>query len=249
MGIRTRSGAPLLKPEIAAPLAELITEREVVTGGTLPPTESAKLQQEYIEGLDEEIKHQGIYQVRGPGLVWLRPFIDKVVTVNVTHRTTPIPEGFDLESVDDRQFRIIPSVTWYVRSDGDNPYKARFKINNEKDNKDEKKDDELEQTVAWICARGLGIVLRNKTTEDLINHDPAEVTQGTRERCADELLDYGVELHDVRLKPVVRTPQEVLKQGIENTQHPSDAAMIPAAAALAEGDKGTILSLVPREPA
>jgi SPFH domain / Band 7 family len=294
-GVRTRRGAPMLKPEISSKiiseladelpdlrikyfswddlsldkvptnLPDLRTRSDYVKGRMLeyrnrPEARVKQLEKhdlreriaEKIENLDDEIKEQGIYQIAGRGIVWLYPFIDSVVKINIADQTTPL-EPFELESNDTRQRQVLitPSLTWNVRPDADNPYKALFNINNEKETKIKNKTQELEQTVGWICAEALGIVLRDMKYDDLKNFEPDNITKATSELCEKDLLRYGVNLGAVRLKPNVRTSAERIAQAIEGNPELTKAekAAIVASSALASDNKRGGLSAVPDQAA
>jgi hypothetical protein len=177
---------------------------------------------------DDELREKGLYQIRGRGVVWLRPFVDSVVKINVASQTTPM-ERFPLDSLDGPQVEVIPGITWNVRADGDNPYKALFEINNEKETKVKEKTHELEQTVSWICSAGLTQVLRNRKYEEIRNFDPKEITDITRQICGDDLLRFGVNLSDVWLKFPAYTPAERLAQALEGKPDPDKAAIVAGA--------------------
>lgn len=249
MGIRTRGGSPRLKPEIDALLQEIKDDR-------LSPYDKKNFTREQEDELVEELKTEltqdqlasGIYRVEGRGLKVLRPLTDKIVTINVADRSDAIL-GFDVESSDEKQFCVVPTFTWYVRRDGDHVHSALFKVNNEKDNKDKDKVAELKQRTISICKSGLGRVLQGRDSSDLLIPDPDEVEASTKALCKDKLIRYGVELRDVELLPIARTYAEVLKQAIENSRNPKEAAFVAAALAAGPEGKGSVLSLVPDKPA
>jgi hypothetical protein len=190
---------------------------------------------------EEEIEQNGRYQIEGPGVYVLWPF-DHIVKINVRDSTNPLPE-FDVESSDNRQFKVHSTITWHVRDDGDNPYKAIFNVNNEKDNKDKDKRLELQETVSGICAAGLGVVLSGRPSEELIKLDHREVNTSTREVCETPLIEYGVALKAVQLKPITRTSPEVLKQGIESSNNPAIAGAYAAAASISQEKSGNVYPL------
>lgn len=234
MGVRTRRGAPMFKPEINEMIASDI--------GGLPKDECRELVKNRIDELPETERDKGIYQIVGQGVVWLVPFIDRVVRINVADQTTPLGD-FPLESEENRQVSIDSSITWNVRHDGDNPYKALFNINNEKEANLKDQTRELEQTVSRICASGLGRVLRGRSYDNLLNFDRVEITNCTQAICYDDLLQYGVNLSEVWLDPIVRTPAERLAQAIQGNPDSPNAGMIVGAAATAGKDTGQLLHL------
>ncbi|MDL2362952.1 MAG: SPFH domain-containing protein [Patescibacteria group bacterium] len=235
MGVRTRGGAPMLKPEISNRILQEICDelperriRCLSQINQLPKDERRERINEKIDELPEEIREEGIYRIVGRGVVWLRPFIDHVPKINVADQTTVI-SPFELESEEDTQMLVTPSVTWRVRSDFDNPFKALFNINNEKESRLKNKTQELEQTVEWICSEGLGLVLGDWTYQrlkKLSTSDKAEITRKTKELCDKDMLKYGTQIEAVRLKPSARTAAERLAQAIEKNPDSADAGII-----------------------
>jgi hypothetical protein len=200
MGIRTRSGNPLLKKEYRGFLPDELEEIE--------------------QAEREEGTFTGHYDIRGLGLVWKpRFFVDNVIKVSIADQFSAL-NTFDIESKNDGIHKIEPTVTWSVRPDGDYPYLARYRIRHEKDNKEPEKDEELTKMVKTICSDGIGRILRGRTAEELIEHDRVEVTGEAQKQCEDQLLFYGVELHNVWFNPVVRSSEERLAQSIETTKDP-----------------------------
>jgi hypothetical protein len=180
------------------------------------------LSQKDLDSLYADEETDGIYDIRGPGRVWLRPFVDKVVIVNCRDRVAHV-DPYEIEARDG-QMVIKPAFCWYVRPDGDNPYKAWFNVYNEKDNEDERKIFELEQRLSGICVRGLEHVLRGKSREELININHIEASELTIENTQQELLDYGVTLKDVMLKPFSRSYPQVTSDGFRHSRDPLAAA-------------------------
>jgi regulator of protease activity HflC (stomatin/prohibitin superfamily) len=215
VGIRMRSGRPVLKDELHG------------------------LHEEEIAGLPPEISNKGIYQIESKRIVWLRPFVDDVVKVNVTDRTSD-PRAFYIESSEDCKFQIDAAFGWYVRRDGDNPFKARFNVNNEKrDSSDKDKDRELEQTVVSICNSGLRRVLSGRSIDSLLNINDEEVQTNTRVQCKDKLLNYGVALKDVRIESVARVDASIIAKAIIESRNIQQNELI-ASLAIAERDETRI---------
>lgn len=181
-----------------------------------------------------------IYKTLDPGFHWLMPFVDKIVTIPVSDNTNPLEE-FDVESTDGRLHRINADITWFVRADADNPVKALFAVSSDKDKEEKDKLIELQQTVSAICARGLGQVLRARTSDELINHDHEEVDLNVKKKCEDQLLSYGTELKSVFLKPITRTGVERLSQAIENSEDPTHAGNLAAAISAGANGMGQII--------
>ena len=204
VGIRMRSGRPMLKKEYR---------------------EFKKLPEEELETLSDNTPG-GIYNIQNRRLIWMLPF-DHVVKVNVADRTSD-PRPFKMESQDKVQFEVNAAYTWFVRRDGDNPFRARFKVNNEKDNKDKDKDRELEQTVVSICNSGLRKVLSGSFADNFMSIDDEYVDLNTREECKEPLLKYGVSLKAVRLESVARTDAQVLAQAMGDNKDPRNAALMAA---------------------
>jgi|GEM_PF-5255784 len=212
VGIHMRSGRPLLKDEFKG------------------------LSEEELAGLPPEMAQNGIYQIESKRLVWLRPFIDDVVMVNVSDRTSD-PRAFFVESSEDCKFQVDAAFGWYVRRDGDNPYKARFNVNHEKrDNNDKDKDRELEQTIVSICNSGLRRVLSGRTIDSLLNIQDEEIQLNTRVQCKDRLLNYGVAIKDVRIESIARVDASIIAKAILESRDAQHSNLI-AALALAGRDE------------
>lgn len=191
---------------------------------------------------EDEIDKIGRYVTLGPGIYPVVPLLQKVVKINVKDRTDRV-QAFNIESKDGQLFNVNPIFTWAILPNGDNPYKALFEVNNEKDNKDNEKILELKQTVLGISIGGLGKVLSGRTSSDLIEIDRREVNAATIEECRNELLEYGAALKRVVLEPITRTGAEVLKQGIERGGISSLGAVAVAAVVAEEADSAQIIHL------
>lgn len=170
---------------------------------------------------EEELEGLGRYVTRGPGLYGVVPVLQKYVKVNVQERTDQYQQGLDIESEDGQLFTTNPRFTWQVLPNGDNPYRALFRVKNDKDSKDVAKDFELQQTVLSVCVAGLGQVLEGRKSSDLKVIDRDEVSAQTEEVCRDRLLEYGSALIRVSLPSITRKDSEVLKQGLERNGTPN----------------------------
>lgn len=197
----------------------------------LDKNERRKRVNEKIDGLPDEVAEEGIYQIAGQGIVPLIPFIDRAIKISVAHQTTPL-ETFPLDSQDGVTVGVESAITWNVNPSGDNPYYATFRINNDKETKIKDKTKELEQTVAWICTQGMGLVLRGRSYQQLNAFDPKEVTASMQKVCRADLARFGVNLGMAWLNLPARTPAERIAQAIERGVDPAaiDHAADPAAA-------------------
>jgi hypothetical protein len=241
-GVKTRRGGPSLKSEYKWLFKTLedrpleLTEDELQKANErlerfgyrdLSPEQIALLSDEELEG--------GIYKIRNKrGIVPLVPFIDHCPKINIRDRAKEIE--LPVVSVNERnqkeKHEIKATVGWFVRPDGDNPYKARFNLNNERDNKDKDKDLELETKALGIFRAGLGRVLSNKSSDELIeiNHrDPEGVTEQAKIETNERLLPIGVALRDVDLEPI--TPVDARELGRALKESKSSEEVQEAAAA------------------
>jgi hypothetical protein len=160
---------------------------------------------------DDRSAEIGQFVILGPGRYLVAPLFRKVVKINVGDRADTV-KGLALESEEGQQYEAHPTFTWHVRRDGDNPWKARFRVNNEKDNRDKDRDLELKQAVIGICVDGLSQVLNGMPADRLIKLSGKDVIVPTQEICRDDLLYYGVGLRRVGLEPIRRTFPEVIAQ-------------------------------------
>lgn len=246
MGIRTFGDHPVLQSDIAAQVNLDIQAREKANK-RLSARDRFEIRNTIIDELPEERLAEGIYKIVGPGPHLVPPLFGGIAKIPVNIRTSPVEDDFAVESNDGQQHLVKPSFMWRVRRDGDNPHHARFKINNDRRMSDRERDRELEQTIVWICLDGMAVALRNRSAENLQNLDSIELTNATREARAGKLLEFGVELVDILLRPVARTPEERLAQALESMS--SDATRSGAAAvAIHDLTKADIVSMPPRNP-
>lgn len=247
MGVCTRSGDPMLKPDIQERIFCQIWQDLILSGSEhtqvwqLPNLERKERIDEKIDELPEEVTEQGIYKIVGRGVVLLVPFIDRVVKINVANQTSAL-KPFELESRDDVLTNIAAGITWRVRRSADNPYKALFEINNEKEGKLKTKTQELEQTLSWIAVDGLGRVLADKSFDELKKFDSKDITAKMREECDKDFSRFGAELDNVWREPPTRTAAERLAQAIEKSNlDPMSSALI--ASELVSGEGGSLHKL------
>jgi hypothetical protein len=252
MGVRFRRGMPLLQPEyedlLQANMSLLLSEEE---REALTREKRDDMIQAMRAELSPEQLEAGIYRTEGQGVKWFFPGIGNVLKISVAANTSALSTSQNpilVETRDKKQYVSENArATWHVSRDGDNPYKALVKLNNEKDNKDKDKLKELTETVVSICMRGLSRVLGDMESEKLeVYHDEATevITNQVREKCQDELGEYGVNLRSVWLPQVVRAGEQILKEGLIGGRDPMGAGMAAGYAA-AKTREDNVVSIVP----
>lgn len=139
-----------------------------------------------------------LYGIVEPGYHPVFPFTHSIKTISVQDRSNDLGElQVDRE---DKQYRVMSSITWFVSKEGDNPYRAIFNILNEGD---------LTQAVTNICLSGLREVMAEIPDAKLKNR--REVQGGVSEICSDDLGYYGVLLKRLNLHSVTPTIGEMLR--------------------------------------
>jgi len=84
-------------------------------------------------------KEGELYGIVGPGIRVVVPFTHAIKNISIQDRTNTLPE-IQINS-EGEQLRIESYIRWAVRKDGDNPYKALFKVED---------STELTQTVSTM---------------------------------------------------------------------------------------------------
>lgn len=255
MSLRLRRGSPRLKPEYEELLKEQVDMLDPDGTSNYSREDRDELVDLMIDGLTEEQREQGVYRIKGRGIKLFIPGFEKVVKINVAHNTSALSQKpIDITSREKIRYQSEgATATWQVSRKGDNPYKALIKLNNEKDNKDKDKLKELTETVASISRRGLSRVLGGMSAEDLDkfhDQDTELITKLVREKCQDDLWEWGVNLHRVWLPQVVPVGEEILKEGLmgRDGNDPAGAGLAAgyaAAAGKAERGEGDVVPIRP----
>lgn len=189
---------------------------------------------------DEELAEFGQYVTLTPRLYPLVPLWQKVAKVNVQDRADEV-RGFDIETNDGQQYTADPRFIWFIRSDGDYPYRALYNVKNNKDNKDVANDTELREAVLTICLEGLSEALSNKSSRELIRINRKALSRHTEELCREDLLQYGAALRKVVVPSIRRGREEVLKQGLERSGSSSLGAIAMGAIEADENGMGQVI--------
>ena len=145
-----------------------------------------------------------LYGIVPPGSYRVLPFIHNIVTVCCTDNTTELG-GFPYTAGDEEQLHTSANMTWHVRPDDINPYRAHFSVAS---------PAELAQTVRGIVINALGSSLGEMTRKESLK--TADVNDAVQGYCRDDLLEYGVALKRVTMTPPTQTMPEMYRQGLRD---------------------------------
>jgi hypothetical protein len=194
------------------------------------------------KGLTEEQQAEmGRFLLAPPGIYPIVPLYEGMEKIGVQHRTDG--DEFDIESKEGELQMVRADFIWHVRSDGENPIKARFLVNNEMENKDQDRDRELTKIVVRLCVGALGKALKDTGAGELKMMDGEAVTPFTQAECNDSLLKYGAALDEVILEPITRKDSQVVSDGMYRSRDPMHGAV--AAVEAGEGSSGVVVPLRP----
>ncbi len=245
MGIKTFRGDAVLQRDARRDVKRRIKQD---TGKSLrrhKKHERQMLKEQYVEKLRKENPDRGYYKVVGPGFYPLIPVMQRVVTVGIADRSIRSLEPIKFKTEDGVHRQTHPAFTCAVMPDKDYPYFARFKLNNEKDNKDPNKDKELEQMTLRICEEGLSLVLANMSNKAIDNYKPDQVTNKTRRKVARDLGEYGMCFKAARMSGLPHTDAQVVGDKFAgNVADPMNATaskVVETAAVMAEIEQNQIV--------
>jgi len=151
-----------------------------------------------------------LYGIVKPGYHLVMPFTHAIRTVSVQNMPKDL-ENMQVNCNEGRQFLVAASITWAVRSDGDNPFRALFNVETK---------GALAENVGNICTAGLRTVI-DGTTEEAMKND-REIASNVKDICRDDLLEYGSELRKVNITTVTRTFGQMI---VEANVQPSQAML------------------------
>lgn len=162
MGVRTHLGRP---------------ERE---------KDSLLLYQPFAEQLLKPEKKLGLYAgqlygIVGPGIHPVVPFTHSIDKVSVLPRLNDLRQ-FEIMDDERRVLKVLSYVKWAVQADGDNPYRALFKVDG----------GNLEQAVSLQTVETLRDVLLGR--ENVHKIKSSEIQDQVKQESRGALASYGVEL-------------------------------------------------------
>ena len=150
-----------------------------------------------------------VYRQYGPGIRMRVPIWETVQAISVQHRNNDL----DILTVDPYsggpQICVKSSISWRVSTDTVAVHNALFLAQNEA---------ELTRIVVNLCGAGLLEVLsRVERIESVKDVDSDAVIDATRSVCTGPLREYGVELIDMQIQSLNRSPAQVLADGIKSS--------------------------------
>lgn len=145
----------------------------------------------------------------GPGIRMRVPIWESVQSISVQHRNNDL-DVLTVEPADGGyQICVKSSITWRVSEGNADVHRALFLAQNEA---------ELTRIVVNECGAGLSGVLSQLEGVVSVNDiDVHSVIGNTKTACTGRLKTYGVELIEMQIQSLNRSPAQVLADGISTS--------------------------------